>query len=87
MPFVNGDVTHRSKPLKFKFQDQVALIDNEYKIYSKDKGESFELFNIFEDSGERVDLADEAPERLYKMISLWKEWQVSVSNSAMGNDY
>tara|TARA_R110000868_G_scaffold193350_1_gene438195 strand:+ start:30140 stop:31594 length:1455 start_codon:yes stop_codon:yes gene_type:complete len=87
LPFVNGNVKERSTPLGFEFQDQGALIGNEFKIYSKDKGENFELYNILDDAAESYNLAIERPEKLQEMIVEWRKWKSSVENSAEGNDY
>tara|TARA_R110002049_G_scaffold99423_1_gene242245 strand:+ start:1041 stop:2495 length:1455 start_codon:yes stop_codon:yes gene_type:complete len=87
LPFVHGSVKERSTPLGFEFQDQGALIDNEFKIYSKDKGENFELYNILDDAAESYNLAIERPQKLQEMIVEWRKWKSSVENSAEGNDY
>jgi len=87
LPFVNGSVKVRSEPLGFEFQGQAALIDNEFKIYSKDNGENFELYHILDDAAESYNLANEKPEKLQEMVVEWRKWKTSVENSAEGNDY
>ncbi|WP_205164678.1 MULTISPECIES: sulfatase [Arenibacter] len=87
LPFVNGSVKERLKPLAFDFQGQGALIDNEFKIYSKDKGENFELYNILDDAAESFNLANENPEKLQEMVVEWRKWKTSAENSAEGSDY
>ncbi len=87
LPIAQGEVKQRFKPLAFEFQDQLALIDNNYKIYSRDGGESFELYNLAFDSGEMINLATKDSGRLDKMVSIWRKWKISQENSAQGNDY
>ena len=87
LSFVQENAKQRSKPLAFEFQKQVALMDNDYKIYSLDGGQNFELYNIVDDHKEQNDLANDEPERLYEMVRVWHNWKTSQENSAKGNDY
>ncbi|CAM4392042.1 sulfatase-like hydrolase/transferase [Zobellia roscoffensis] len=87
LPIVKGKVKQRSTPLAFEFQKQAALMDNEYKIYSNDGGEHFELYNIVNDAGEETDLSKEEPEILNAMTFVWREWKTSQENSTQENDY
>jgi arylsulfatase A-like enzyme len=65
----------RETPLVFKLRDQVALIDNQYKIYSKDDGEHFQLFDLNNDPQERVDLTETLPELSTELIQSWENWK------------
>jgi len=87
LPYIMGEKKQRDLPLAFEYLAQAALMDNEYKVYSKDKGESFELYNILEDPAEKYNLAEEQPERLKQMAEYWRKWKKSQQNSAKGNDY
>ncbi len=87
LPMVQGNIERRSEPLAFEFQGQAALIDNEYKIYSKDNGKHFELYNILDDTEEQNDLAETEPEKLGEMVSVWRTWKTSQENSAQEKDY
>lgn len=87
LPIVQGKVKQRSAPLAFEFQKQAALMDNEYKIYSNDEGQNFELYNILTDPEEQNNLGDDEPERLGEMVSVWRKWKTSQENSAQENDY
>ena len=87
LPIVQGKVKKRSEPLAFEFQKQAALMDNEYKIYSNNEGQHFELYNISNDPEEQNDLAGSEPERLSEMVSVWRKWKASQMNSAQENDY
>ena len=87
LPIVQGEVEQRKKALAFEFQEQAALIDNGYKIYSKDKGQSFQLFNLITDAKEQNDLAAIEIEKFDEMVSKWHIWKLSQENSAQENDY
>ncbi|MDO6519889.1 sulfatase family protein [Zobellia uliginosa] len=86
-PFVSGEQKRREKPLAFDFQGQAALIDNEYKIYSDDKGKNFTLYNLQNDAAESVDLAGQQPEKFNEMLAYWHQWKTSQKRSALGEDY
>lgn len=87
MPFVQGKNMERNKPLAFSFQNQEALIEQDYKIYSADGGKTFALFNLADDPAETTDLALREPELTAKLISQWRAWKTSVEASASGSDY
>ena len=87
LPIVKGEVKRRTEPLAFDFQDQAALIDNEYKIYSDDSGQHFALYNIRTDMGENNNLANEQPQKLNEMVAYWNQWKDSQETSALGKDY
>ena len=87
MPFVQGKASTRNQPLAFSFQQQEALIDQEYKIHSADAGESFALYNLSEDPGEKTNLAGQEPEKLSRLMSKWKRWKQTVEASSQGEDY
>ncbi|CAZ95056.1 sulfatase family protein [Zobellia galactanivorans] len=87
IPIVKKDVKERLKPLAFEFQGQSALIDNNFKIYRKNKDEIFELYNIGNDPAEKHNLANNKPEKLENMKAAWRRWKTSVMNSSIGQDY
>ncbi|MDF9799342.1 arylsulfatase A-like enzyme [Catalinimonas alkaloidigena] len=87
LPYVMGEKKQRELPLAFEYLAQAALIGDEYKIYSKDKGENFELYNIQKDPAEQNDLAEKHPDKLKEMTEYWRKWKDSQLNSANGNDY
>ncbi|WP_201799501.1 sulfatase [Zobellia amurskyensis] len=87
LPIAQGKVEERDKALAFEFQKQAALMNNEYKIYSADKGQHFELYNISNDPQEDNNIAEEEPEVLSSMVTTWNKWKTSQENSAQENDY
>lgn len=87
LPFALGDKKNRDKEMVFAIQQQAALMKGEYKIYSANKGDSFELYNIVQDPGEEKDLAETNTEKLIELGELWKSWKKSQEKSANGEDY
>lgn len=87
MPFVGNKMKERPVPIGFESRNQLAFLNNKYKIYSSDKGEHFELYDIITDPEETTDISGDHPEivsELSKQLSLWRE---SCKNSYRGMDY
>ena len=87
MPFVREKSRGRKQPLAFSFQEQEALIAQDFKIYSADRGKTFALYNLTEDPAEKIDLAEQEPKKVAQMVSQWRQWKASVEASALGQDY
>jgi arylsulfatase A-like enzyme len=87
LPLIEGKMTERPLPIGFESKNQVSLIDNRYKIYSKDSGKTYALFDLIEDAGESRDLAAEKPEILRAMTETLEKWRASCRNSLAGEDY
>ncbi|MCL6265992.1 sulfatase [Flagellimonas myxillae] len=87
LPIVSGAAKKRDKNLAFRFNKQAVLINGDYKIYSKDDGHTFELYNLANDPSESEDLAATYPDILKQMVAEWNQWKVSQEASAAGNDY
>lgn len=87
LPLIEGKMTQRPRPIGFQSKKQVAMIDNRYKIYSKNNGQTFELYDLLHDPGEEQDLATEKPEIAEKMIETLNVWQASCKRSLDGKDY
>ena len=75
------------RELFFNFQQQAAVIKNNYKIYSSDGGNSFELYDLSDDRAEKKNLSSDFPEIQKEMISAWNSWTKSVESSNRGSDY
>lgn len=66
---------------------QSAVIDGPWKLVSVDSRQSFQLYNLAQDIGEKTDLAAQQPEisqRLQQALSVWLR---EVAASAKGADY
>ena len=79
--------THRPDVIPFEFVDQLSLIDNEWKLYSDDLGETYRLYNVVEDPTETRDYALEHPQRMRSMRLHLEAWRESTRRSLAGADY
>jgi arylsulfatase A-like enzyme len=87
LPLIEGRMTERPQPIGFESQRQVSLTDNRYKIYSRDGGKTFELYDLVDDPYEKKDIANEHPQVVERMTATLTGWRESCAASAQGNDY
>ncbi|MFW5683206.1 MAG: sulfatase [Phycisphaeraceae bacterium] len=87
MPILRGERSHRQQPIGFESQQQLAFMDNRYKLYSSDAGQTFALFDLVEDPAETRDVAGEHPERVTEMTQQLARWRASCRESLAGRDY
>jgi len=87
LPLIEGKMIKRPVPIGFESGSQVSLTDNHYKIYSKDKGKTYVLFDLIEDPGETKDLSAEKPQILKSMKATLTKWRKSCKDSLAGKDY
>jgi len=87
LPLIHGKMEKRPRPIGFESRKQVALIDNQYKLYSGDRGESFELYDLLKDPNETRNIAPAHPEIVERMSHTLQQWQASCQSSARGADY
>ncbi len=87
MSLIEGKMRQRPYPIAFESRKQLALIDNQYKLYSHDEGETFELYDLLCDPNEEHDIAAEKPEIAKKMVETLKAWRTSCQRSLDGKDY
>jgi arylsulfatase A-like enzyme len=87
LPLIEGKMTKRPVSIAFESGSQLSLTDNRYKIYSKNKGKSYMLFDLIEDTGEKKDLAAEKPQILQSMKATLEKWRKSCKDSLAGKDY
>lgn len=76
----------RPRPIAFKSYQQVALIDNRYKIYSAD-GTQYELYDLANDPYETADISTLHPEIVESMKTTLDQQILSYQRSAEGADY
>lgn len=77
----------RNKPIGFIYGKQLSWVNNQYKLISTNKGESFELYNLKADKSEKNNIIDSSPEIAAKMTKELSNWLASVENSKKGKDY
>ena len=78
----------RKDPIPFKYRNQGAFIDNDYKLLAEniDKKE-YALYDLKKDRSEIKNIISLHPLRTQKMISKYEQWIESVSQSVRGEDY
>jgi len=62
-------------------------MNNRYKIYSSDSGETFALYDLVNDPSETTDISADHIEVVSKLKKQLEEWRKSCRNSYLGNDY
>jgi arylsulfatase A-like enzyme len=87
VPLIEGDMSERPRPIGFESKKQVSLTDNRYKLYSSDKGKTFELYDLIDDPGEEKNIAKDKPEILGTMKKTLEAWRASCKASDTGEDY
>ena len=87
IPLIEGKITQRPMPMGFESQSQVSLTDNKYKIYSKDSGATFELYDLLADPYETNNIAGANPAIVDSMKATLQAWRNSCTASNSGADY
>lgn len=87
LPTITGKIDQRPRPIAFESKKQRSLTDNQYKIYSKDNGETFELYDLIADQNETTDIAAQHSEIVDRMRKTLEAWRESCTNSSNEKDY
>jgi len=87
-PIFKNDLSNRDKRIPFRYKDQGALIDNNFKLVvtSIDK-EKFELYDLEKDFSESIDLSSQNPLIFNQMKTDYLKWSESIDSSQIGMDY
>ena len=87
-PIFKNDLINREKRIPFRYKDQGALIDNNFKLVvtSIDK-EKFELYDLEKDFSETIDLSSQNPLIFNQMKIDYLKWSESIDSSQAGMDY
>jgi arylsulfatase A-like enzyme len=87
LPLIKQKMGERPRPIGFESKNQISLTGNRYKLYSSDKGKTFELYDLVDDSGETKNITKEKPEILGTMKKTLEVWRASCKASNTGHDY
>jgi arylsulfatase A-like enzyme len=87
LPLIFGEHATRDQPIFFESGQQLAAIYDRYKLYSKDAGQSYALYDLVEDRGEENNLADTHPDMVDRMSVAIENWRMSCQASLTGKDY
>ena len=72
VPFLSQDDRTERTPLFFHHEQKKALRHGDWKITTIEENGKWELYNLSVDRGETHNLAEENPEKLRELISLWE---------------
>ncbi|QDV25018.1 sulfatase family protein [Aureliella helgolandensis] len=87
-PILRGATERRNKVIPFSYQDEFAIIDNEFKLLQLGKASKhYELYNLEQDPGESEDLFEANPSIARRMLVDMQAWQTSLNRSLSGLDY
>ena len=84
LPFIEYG-KEREKPLIFMFQQQGAVIEQQYKLVYV-KGE-YEMYDIIEDTSEKNNIVSEHPSELLRMKSILDNAIIKYRDSFLGKEY
>jgi arylsulfatase A-like enzyme len=78
----------RIHPIPFKYRNQGALIDNDFKLVTQNiENKEYALFHLKRDRAETIDVISLYPKKAGEMISFYEKWLASVNRSLRGEDY
>ncbi|MFM7092181.1 MAG: sulfatase, partial [Bacteroidota bacterium] len=79
---------YRNDPIPFKYRNQGAFIDNDYKLLAENiEKKEYALYDVKKDKSETKNIISLHPSRAQKMISNYEQWIESVNQSVRGADY
>ncbi|MEN8734029.1 MAG: sulfatase-like hydrolase/transferase, partial [Lentimonas sp.] len=87
LPMLAGEQTERLKPIGFESQGQLAWTTQQYKLYSKNGGAKWQLYDLLSDPSEVNDLSATHPELVQQMSKDLAQWRASCKQSDEGGDY
>jgi arylsulfatase A-like enzyme len=87
-PIFRQELQERELSIPFRFRDQGALVNNNYKLVATSiEQETFELYDLEMDPGESMDISMTHSDIFEKMRNMYLEWNASVEASILGKDY
>ena len=84
---LNGELSERTEPMGFQFQNKMSWVTHEHKLISTDKGENFELYNLVDDPEENENIINVHSDLAAEMKKDLYSWIESCTKSANGDDY
>ena len=74
---IQGRKNERGSAIGFLSRKQMAWTEDQYKLYSSNQGEDFELYDLTNDPRETHNIADQHPAVVEKMAADLNEWRSS----------
>lgn len=87
MPLIKKPNRIRKKPMGFRYKNKISWVTHQYKLITKDDGQSYELYDLLEDGEEKSDIISNNPKIASQMKAELEDWLASVDKSINGKDY
>lgn len=87
LPVLESKISKRESPIGFQSHKQRAFISDQYKLYSDDAGQTWQLYDLQADPSETTNLAAQSPQVVKQMANEFSDWQLSCERSDQGSDY
>ena len=87
LPVIAGKKSERKKGIGFESKGLLAWSTQRYKLFSKNKGKTWELYDLIADPSEKKDLSVEHPEIVERLSKDFAKWRASCKRSDQGDDY
>ncbi len=85
LPLIETGELDRTEALGFVFTNQTALIDQQYKVYSRNG--VFSMYDMITDPKESIDISDTVSEVAESMTGDLKDWLENCKESFNGDEY
>jgi len=88
-PLLSDDIGPREQPIGFRFRNQSAWVDNNWKLVTPNRGQAnkWQLYNLKDDPHEEKNLAQAEPQQFEKLKAAYQAWDKAVESSFAGEDY
>lgn len=77
-PFFNEEVLSERPPIFFHHENKKALRHGDWKITTIEEDGPWELYDLSNDRGECVNLAEKHPEKLEELVALWETRKAEI---------
>ncbi len=76
---IENTATVRTQPIGFNYLSSRSWVNQQYKLISKDNGNSFELYDLLNDSSEQSNIAGSNPGIVSQMTAEFQSWSTAVA--------
>ena len=77
---IEDTATVRDQPIGFHYASHRSWVDHQYKLISKDNGNSFELYDLLADPSEQNNIAPSNPDIVDRMRQEFETWATAVAS-------
>ena len=81
-PMLEDQIDRREQPIGFIHGKQRSWVRQQFKLITRDEGDTFQLFDLLADPGESADLASSRTDTVSRMKLELQGWLNSVSNDS-----